>query len=50
MEAAGMHQTNKSPVSSLTLDKATMGVYPFMFGAAKDFEPIVEEMTKVCAA
>jgi FrsA-like alpha/beta hydrolase family protein len=23
-----------------------MGVYPFMFGAAKDFEPIVEEMTK----
>jgi hypothetical protein len=24
-----------------------MGVYPFMFGAAKDFEPIVEEMTKV---
>ncbi len=24
-----------------------MGVYPFMFGAAKDFEPIVEEMTRV---
>jgi hypothetical protein len=24
-----------------------MGVYPFMFGAAKDFEPIVEDMTKV---
>jgi hypothetical protein len=23
-----------------------MGVYPFMFAAAKDFEPIVEEMTK----
>ncbi|KAF2102006.1 alpha/beta-hydrolase [Rhizodiscina lignyota] len=26
---------------------ATMGVYPFMFGAAKDFEPIVEEMDKL---
>ncbi|KAF2760013.1 alpha/beta-hydrolase [Pseudovirgaria hyperparasitica] len=25
---------------------AEMGVYPFMFGAARDFEPIVEEMTK----
>lgn len=24
-----------------------MGVYPFMFGTAKDFEPIVEEMTRV---
>ena len=23
-----------------------MGVYPFMFGTAKDFHPIVEEMTK----
>ena len=26
---------------------ATMGVYPFMFGAAKDFEPILELMKKV---
>lgn len=24
-----------------------MGVYPFMFGNVKDFEPIVEEMVKV---
>lgn len=24
-----------------------MGVYPFMFGTAKDFEPIVEELVKV---
>ena len=24
-----------------------MGVYPFMFGAAKDFEPIFQDMTKV---
>jgi hypothetical protein len=23
---------------------ATMGVYPFMFGAAKDFEPILAKM------
>jgi len=50
MEAASMRQTNKSLVLSLTLDKATMGVYPFMFSTAKDFEPIVEEMTKVCVA
>jgi hypothetical protein len=27
-----------------------MGVYPFMFGAAKDFEPIVDEMTRVSIA
>ncbi len=27
-----------------------MGVYPFMFGTAKDFEPVVEEMVKVLAA
>lgn len=27
---------------------ATLGVYPFMFGAAKDFEGILESMTKVC--
>jgi hypothetical protein len=26
---------------------ATMGVYPFMFGAAKDFEPILAEMKSV---
>lgn len=26
---------------------AEMGVYPFMFGTAKDFEPIVEEMTRL---
>jgi hypothetical protein len=26
---------------------ATMGVYPFMFGAAKDFEPILEVMKSV---
>ena len=24
-----------------------MGVYPFMFSAIKDFEPIVEELVKV---
>jgi hypothetical protein len=26
---------------------ANMGVYPFMFGAAKDFEPILENMKQV---
>lgn len=26
-----------------------MGVYPFMFSTASDFEPIVEEMSKVGA-
>ncbi|OMP81487.1 UPF0255 protein [Diplodia seriata] len=30
-------------------EPAEMGVYPFMFGTAKDFEPIVEEMTRVSA-
>ena len=29
--------------------QATMGVYPFMFGAYKDFVPIIEELTKVSA-
>ena len=24
-----------------------MGVYPFMFGSAKDFEPVFEELVKV---
>ncbi len=24
-----------------------MGVYPFMFGSTKDFEPIVNEMVEV---
>lgn len=24
-----------------------MGVYPFMFGNVKDFEPVVEEIVKV---
>lgn len=27
--------------------QAEMGVYPFMFGAVMDFEPIVEAMIKV---
>lgn len=27
--------------------QAKMGVYPFMFGTASDFEPIVEEMVQV---
>jgi len=30
-------------------NQATMGVYPFMFGAYKDFVPIIEELTKVSA-
>lgn len=25
----------------------TMGVYPFMFSAVKDFEPVVERLVKV---
>jgi hypothetical protein len=24
-----------------------MGVYPFMFGSIKDFEPVVEQIVKV---
>ena len=26
--------------------QAAMGVYPFMFGSIKDFEPVVQEITK----
>lgn len=26
--------------------QCTMGIYPFMFGALKDFEPVVESITK----
>ncbi len=25
-----------------------MGVYPFMFGTIKDFEPVAQEIIKVC--
>ena len=25
-----------------------MGVYPFMFGCVKDFQPIVDELVEVC--
>lgn len=28
--------------------QCTMGVYPFMFGSVKDFEPVVEDIIKVC--
>lgn len=31
----------------LTTDQATRGLYPFMFGSVKDFEPIVEKLIKV---
>lgn len=25
-----------------------MGIYPFMFGSIKDFEPVVEAIVQVC--
>lgn len=40
---------SSSAAVQLTIGQATMGVYPFMFGTAKDFEPIVAEMDKVCS-
>lgn len=30
--------------------KCTMGVYPFMFGNVKDFEPVVEEIIRASTA
>jgi hypothetical protein len=32
---------------SSDLAQCTMGVYPFMFGSVKDFEPVVERLIKV---
>ncbi|KAF1984360.1 alpha/beta-hydrolase [Aulographum hederae CBS 113979] len=40
------HESFKQLWETKWKQPANMGVYPFMFGAAKDFEPIVEEMTK----
>ena len=34
-------------MTMLTSLKAAMGVYPFMFGAIKDFEPVAQEIIKV---
>ncbi|KAK3075682.1 hypothetical protein LTS18_014000, partial [Coniosporium uncinatum] len=45
-KTAPHHESFKQLWETKWKQPATMGVYPFMFGTAKDFEPIVEEMTK----
>lgn len=38
----------KSQADKCVRCQCAMGVYPFMFGSLKDFEPVVEEIIKVC--
>lgn len=46
MESTGMGSCDRfEPIPDLR--KATMGVYPFMFGVVTDFEPVVQEIVKV---
>ncbi|KAF2402292.1 alpha/beta-hydrolase [Trichodelitschia bisporula] len=46
-EVAPHHENFKQLWETKWKKPAAMGVYPFMFGAAKDFEPIVDEMEKL---
>ena len=46
-KAAAHHESWEQLWETKWKPLATMGVYPFMFGAAKDFEPILELMKKV---
>ncbi|KAF2835624.1 alpha/beta-hydrolase [Patellaria atrata CBS 101060] len=46
-KTAAHHESFKQLWETKWRMPATMGVYPFMFGTAKDFEPIVEEMERV---
>jgi len=45
-KVAPHHESWKQLWETKWKQPAMMGVYPFMFGSAKDFEPIVEEMVK----
>ncbi|KAF2147380.1 uncharacterized protein K452DRAFT_282385 [Aplosporella prunicola CBS 121167] len=46
-DKAPHHESFKQLWETKWKKPAEMGVYPFMFGTAKDFEPIVEEMTRL---
>lgn len=51
MEGSSKHSTLQdlgNRMVLLTDFQCTMGVYPFMFGSVKDFEPVVEDIIKVC--
>ncbi|OCL07347.1 hypothetical protein AOQ84DRAFT_272091, partial [Glonium stellatum] len=45
-KTAAHHESFKQLWETKWKKPAEMGVYPFMFGTAKDFEPIVEELVK----
>jgi hypothetical protein len=45
-KTAAHHESYKQLWETKWKMPARMGVYPFMFGTAKDFEPIVEELVK----
>ncbi|EON67920.1 hypothetical protein W97_07417 [Coniosporium apollinis CBS 100218] len=45
-QTAPHHESFKALWETKWKKPAEMGVYPFMFGTAKDFEPVVEEMVK----
>jgi hypothetical protein len=54
VEKARMHNSHYTQSHNVTWFtnahtslQAEMGVYPFMFGTTKDFQPIVDELVKV---
>lgn len=46
LKPAKHHESFKALWETKWKMPATMGVYPFMFGDVKDFEPVVEELVK----
>lgn len=44
LKPAKHHESFKALWETKWKAPATMGVYPFMFGDVKDFEPVVEEL------
>ena len=48
MEIPGMPSTiGHPPFNADMITQCGLGVYPFMFGSIKDFEPVFDEMIKV---
>lgn len=49
MEEASMCDASRSLLRDheLTSFQCEMGVYPFMFGSIKDFEPVAQDIIKV---
>jgi hypothetical protein len=47
MELSGIDDCHLLQATADQNAQLSLGVYPFMFGSAKDFEPVFEEMVKV---